>query len=190
MDLWTQFITGDRKAFKELMETHVGPLFKYGIKFCREEELVRDTIQDLFIRLWERREHLSTEANAKAYLFASLRRMLFRKIQKQPDTVPYDNLEDAVNFFSMEISVEQRFISDERLRFVEQQMKMKIAALPTRQKEVIYLKFFMDMNREQISNIMQISPQTVSNLLQNALKKLRTDLRLILMNLLFFLKKK
>ncbi len=190
MDLWNQFIIGDRKAFKELMETHIGQLFKYGCKFCQEEELVRDTIQELFIKLWERRTNLSPEANAKAYLFASLRRMLFRKVRRQPETVSYDDLEDSVNFFSMEISVEQRVIRDEHLRFVEQQMKMKIAALPARQKEVIYLKFFMDMNREQMSDIMQISPQTVSNLLQNALRKLRTDLRLLLMNPIFFLKKK
>src|SRR5690606_8853847 len=133
---------------------------------------------------------LSPAANVKAYLFASLRRMLFRKINRDPKVVNYDDLEDQVTFFNMEISVEQRYIRDESLRFIEQQIQMKVAALPARQKEVVYLKFFMDMSREQISNIMQISPQTVSNLLQNALKKLRTDLRLILMNPIFFYRKR
>lgn len=189
MDLWSRFIIGDKKAFKELMDTYIVLLFKYGTRFCQDEELVKDTIQDLFIKLWERRKRLSPEANAKAYLFASLRRMLFRKIRKQPETVPYDDIEKFVSLFAMEISVEQRFIRDERLQFMEQQMKMKIATLPARQKEVVYLKFFMDMNREQICKVMQISPQTVSNLLQNALKKLRADLKLILMNTIFFLKK-
>ncbi len=176
---------GNKKAFAELMDTYIGPLFKYGTRFCLEEELVRDTIQELFIKLWERRERLSPEANAKAYLFTSLRRMLFRKIRKQPETVPYDDLENFVNLFAMEISVEQRFIRDERLRFLEQQLKMKIAMLPARQKEVVYLKFFMDMNREQICNVMQISPQTVSNLLQNAFKKLRTDLKPVISPIFF-----
>lgn len=190
MDLWNQFIAGDRRAFKELMQTHINLLFEYGVKFCQDEELVKDTIQELFIKLWERRTRLSPAANVKAYLFASLRRMLFRKISNRPKTVNYDDLEDHVTFFNMEISVEQRYIKDENLRFMEQQIKMKIAALPARQKEVVYLKFFMGMRREQISSIMEISPQTVSNLLQNALKKLRTDLRLIIMNPIFFLKKR
>jgi RNA polymerase sigma factor (sigma-70 family) len=48
-----------------------------------------------------------------------------------------------------------------------------INVLPKRQKEIIYLKFFENLGREEIADIMQISPQAVSNLLQKALKNLR-----------------
>jgi DNA-directed RNA polymerase specialized sigma24 family protein len=45
--------------------------------------------------------------------------------------------------------------------------------LPERQKEVVYLKFFESLSREEISHILEIAPQTVSNILQIALGKLR-----------------
>lgn len=175
MDLWNRFIVGDERAFTELMDAYVDMLFRYGTRCCQDEELVRDTIQELFIKLWERRRHLGAEANAKAYLFASLRRMLFRKMRQRPETIPYPDFENFENLFAVELSVEQRLIRRERVQSMEQQLKRKMALLPVRQKEVVYLRFFENMKREQICDIMKIRPQTVSNLLQNALGKLRAS---------------
>lgn len=45
-----------------------------------------------------------------------------------------------------------------------------ISALPNGQKEVVYLKFFQELSRDQIDQIMDTAPQTVSNLLQLAIR--------------------
>ncbi len=66
--------------------------------------------------------------------------------------------------------------NEENVRIVKI-IAANLSRLPTRQKEVVYLKFFQDLNRDDISRAMSISPQTVSNLLQLALKKLRTELK-------------
>ena len=52
-------------------------------------------------------------------------------------------------------------------------MKQLLEKLPRRQKEVIYLKFFQELDRDQIAAVMAIAPQTVSNLMQLAIKQLR-----------------
>src|SRR5690606_1019715 len=140
--IWQAFLAGDTRAFRRLMHVHFRPLFHYGTKFCADEELVKDTIQELFIRLWDRRDHLAADVNPKAYLMASIRRALHRKTTAQERFSSYENLEDNINFFDFELSVEQTFIKKEGSLNLAREIAEKVASLPKRQKEVVYLKFF------------------------------------------------
>lgn len=183
MNIWCKFIKGDKLAFNSLMQVYFNVLFCYGCKFSKDQELVKDTIQELFIRIWETRENLSIDVKPKPYLMASLRRALHRKIKKEPYKISYSDLWDNINFFDFEISVEQNYIKNEKQMLIAQEMAMKVSLLPKRQKEVVYLKFFMDMGRDDICKVMDIRPQTVSNLLQSALKNLRGQLESTALNL-------
>lgn len=188
--IWRELISGNKTAFQQLMHQYFRVLFSYGTKFSRDEELVKDTIQELFIRLWDRKAHLAADVNPKAYLLASLRRALHRKTTVQDRFSSYDSLEDSINFFDFELSVEHAFIQKEGSASLAKEIADKVAGLPKRQKEVVYLKFFQEMSRDEISTTMGISPQTVSNLLQSALKKLRSELnRIMLAFIALFLKK-
>jgi DNA-binding CsgD family transcriptional regulator len=91
-----------------------------------------------------------------------------------PNTVFSDEFtDDKVQIFNFEFSVEERFIGQETILTRTRHLKQLLETLPPRQKEVIYLKFFQEMEREQIAEMMDIAPQTVSNLIQLALKQLR-----------------
>ncbi len=46
--LWNDFIEGEKDALSKIYHQHVQLLFRYGKKFTSNEELVKDTIQDLF----------------------------------------------------------------------------------------------------------------------------------------------
>jgi RNA polymerase sigma factor (sigma-70 family) len=47
--------------------------------------------------------------------------------------------------------------------------------LPARQKEAIYLRYYEDMEYKQIAEIMNVNYQSVLNLIQKALNKLRAE---------------
>lgn len=188
--IWKEVVNGNKAAFQKLINQYFRVLFSYGTKFSRDEELVKDTIQELFIRLWDRKAYLAVDVNPKAYLMASLRRALHRKTIALDRFSPYDSLEDNINFFDFELSVEHTFIQKEGSVSLAKEIAGKVANLPKRQQEVVYLKFFQEMSRDEISTAMGISPQTVSNLLQSALKKLRSEInRIILACIAFFSKK-
>ncbi|KAA9347166.1 RNA polymerase sigma factor [Larkinella humicola] len=170
--VWQQFLSGDTVAFAYLMSSHFQVLFRYGSKFSKDKEFVKDCIQDLFLIIWERRDRLSAEVAVKPYLMASLRRLMNRSGQSRTglsDELPSDNEE----VFDIEYSVEEEYIEQENVRVITQRFKKLLNELPKRQKEVIYLKFFQEMDRNQISEVMDISPQTVSNLLQIAIRQLK-----------------
>src|SRR3569623_1635685 len=93
-DLWKLSLTGDRAAFQQMMAQHFRHLVNYGTKFTHDKELVKDTIQELFIRFWEKRANLSNDVNPHAYLTASLRRALHRKIQSLSRFQSFDDVEN------------------------------------------------------------------------------------------------
>ncbi len=168
--IWDRFLRGDKIAFEELMKTYFTALFHYGTKFSKDKEFIKDCIQDLFLQLWESRQNLSDNVMVKSYLMASLRRRIHRA------TLPIhfsDALTESKNIFEIEFSIEEKFIQQESTLVLTQKIKHALEMLPKRQKEVIYLKFFQELEREQIAKIMDVAPQTVSNLLQMAVKQLK-----------------
>ena len=170
--IWQQFLSGNVTAFEKLMAIHFRTLFHYGCKFSRDQEFVKDSIQDLFMHLWEKRERLNADAAVKPYLMASLRRLMHRSASSKL-WVGEGNSENAGEIFDLEFSVEEQYIDTESTLVRTRQLERLLQELPKRQKEVIYLKFFQELTRDQISEIMAVSPQTVSNLLQIAIKQLK-----------------
>ena len=169
--LWKRTLAGNVSAFERLIAAQYRILFQYGLKFSEDEEFVKDKIQDLFLYVWEKRQNLKTDIPVKSYLMASLRRMMHRA---HNTTLVYNpSLENHPTLFDVRFSVEKEYIRHETTRMMSQRLKTTLDKLPPRQKEVIYLKFFQELNRDQIATVMNISPQTVSNLLQIAMKQLR-----------------
>lgn len=181
--IWQRFLAGEVEAFDHLMKHHFRTLFHYGSKFSKDKEFVKDNIQDLFLILWERRQNLSRDIAVKPYLMASLRRLMHRSAMSKP-LLSDSSIEEINGNFDIEFSVEEEYIENESTLVITQKLKKLLDELPQRQKEVVYLKFFQEMDRGQISEVMSISPQTVSNLLQIAIKQLKKHWRAELFTLL------
>jgi RNA polymerase sigma factor (sigma-70 family) len=169
---WQAFLKGDIKAFDRLMSNHYRGLFQYGAKFSSDFNFVKDAIQDLFLYLWENRTKLAQEVSVKVYLMASLRRRMHRC--KNNDLLDVTILDES-RLFDFEFSVETDFIERETTFRLSQQIKNVVALLPKRQKEIIYLRFYQNLDREQIAEVLNVTPQTVSNTLQMAFKNMRKN---------------
>ena len=80
---WDDFKRGDWEAYTLLYNTYFHALNNYGHKFCRDKDLIEDTIHDLFVRLWMTKEKLGNPVSIKNYLFKSFRNILFRKMKSE-----------------------------------------------------------------------------------------------------------
>lgn len=185
--LWQLMLQGDHFALAQLMELYMDTLFNYGIRFSKDRTMVEDCIQNLFIGIWQRRDFLSTPLNIKSYLFSSLRRMIHRKVHLVKKVSVISLSDNDSPGFDFEWSIEHSLIQKEESRIMASKLTYLITALPKRQKEVIYLKFFENLTREEIADIMQISPQAVSNLLQKALKNLRSTSTIIALTIILLI---
>lgn len=171
--LWQRFLDGDVSAFRTIMTDQFRGLFRYGTRFSNDHEFIKDCIQDLFLYLWEHRSSLRADVVIKPYLLVSLRRHMHRN---GSETALSDEfVESKVAPFDFTFSIEDQYIQEETERERAQAMKQMLETLPPRQKEVIYLKFYQELERDQIAGVMSIAPQTVSNLMQLAFRHLRAQ---------------
>lgn len=171
-EAWRNFKGGDLTALGILFETHYQELFYYGIKIVAMPELVKDTIQDLFTDVWERRSKMASVENFKAYLLISLRRELVRQInrtRKETSAYPLATLQ-----FSF--SAEDFLISDEENRKHSKLLSKSMEGLTERQREVILLRFFHGLEFSEISQVLEMNTQSVRNLLFRALENIRKDM--------------
>lgn len=176
--LWRKMLSGDVTAYEHLIDRTYDLLFHYGTKFNSDSELIKDCIQDVFLGVWEKRNALNPEIPPKPYLLASLRRRLHRLASRlRMDCMDYYNESDVV--FDLEFSAEYQLIESENDRILASRMTEMLNELPKRQKEAVFLRFYNDMEREEIAVVMDIQPQSVSNLLQEAFKFIKSHWKAI-----------
>lgn len=176
--IWNQLRGGDKNALASFFELTSDRLYRYGAKFVRDEELVKDCIQELFIKLHQNQRNLPDLNTPLFYLFRTLRNLLIDMIQQR---------EKVVYFSPQELPFHVKFVFDPDNEDVDEEIKERfekvISLLSHRQKEVIYLRYQAEMSYEDISKLMGINYQSVRNLVHRSLEKIRSqmDFRVFIM---------
>lgn len=168
---WEQFLAGDKDAYAWLYEKHVQSLFSYGLCFTTDKELIKDCIQDVFVKLYQRRYQLSVPDNVKAYLLVAFKNALIDALGKE--SLYRDEKDADPGQTLLEPAVEDNYVREEEKKFREQKMDRILSQLPSRQKEVIYYRYIQELKLDEITGLMGMNYQSVQNLLQRSLKKLR-----------------
>ncbi|AQG79058.1 RNA polymerase sigma factor [Spirosoma montaniterrae] len=170
--LWQQLRDGHEGAFAELMRRYHSPLVSYARKLTPDTARIDDAVQELFVELWTKRQSLGPTTAVRPYLLASLRRRLVRTLNR--DRWLQFTGTDALDLpFLAQFSVEERLIDDETQQQQLRRLNYLINTLPARQREALYLKFYQNLNNEQIAGVMHIGYQPATNLIYRALTYLR-----------------
>lgn len=171
---WLQQLQqNDPEGLALLMGKYYRDLFHYASKFTRDEELARDCIQEVFISLWERRRTASAILSPRHYLLRAVKNKVLKALYKKGQHgYPFD-LPDEYDFFQ-EFNIEQIMIEKQLSEEKAKKLGQALSSLSKRQHEVIYLKFYQHLDHGQIAEQMDISRQSVYNLLHESLQKLRS----------------
>lgn len=172
-DLWNAFRRGDEVAFGQIAQRFYKSLFSYGVKFSKDREFVKDCLQDLFMELWYKRETLGDTEFVKFYLLKSLRRKIYKESLKHQWLTSEDELDFDADDLG-ELSIEQQIIDGETHAIQLQQLTHHLTSLTKRQQEIIYLKFYENLDNESIAQVMSITRQAVANLLYRTLQELKS----------------
>ncbi|MCE6989710.1 RNA polymerase sigma factor [Dyadobacter sp. CY323] len=170
--LWNAFRGGDENAFGEIARKYYKGLFSYGTRFSGDREFVKDCIQDLFFEMWTRRETLGDTDFVKFYLLKSLRRKIYRESNRKNWISEETDLEYITENIG-DASIEQHIIEIESSEEKTQLINQLLQSLPKRQQEVIYLKFYEDLDNDSIAQVMSISKQAVANLIYRSIRELK-----------------
>ena len=173
--LWKDMISGNKKSFEDLYKQYFQALINYGFRITKNENLIEDAVQELFISIWNNRTNLSEVNEVKFYLFRSLKNRILRQLERDI----FDKSEDIDVYldFLNSISEEQKKIDSEQFDANLDTLQRAIAHLPIRQQEVINLKYYHDFTLEEIAKLMDVNKQSVSNLLFRSYAILRKLLK-------------
>jgi RNA polymerase sigma factor (sigma-70 family) len=184
-DLWQSFKEGDKDSFKNIYFKYFHNLYEYGMRISGDKEIVKDTIHDLFVKLWNNKSNLGDVTALRAYLIVALRSTLYNNLQKI-SRKPVEQLSENTPF-EMVFSVESDYIKKESALADNQKLKEALELLTPRQKEVIYLRYFEEMEYAEIAAIMNITVKGVYKLTARALETLRQILNISGTSLLLIL---
>lgn len=171
-ELWERTLAGDRCALSELFKKFYPPLLNYGRKLINREDLVKDSIQELFSTIWETRTQLSDVEYVSSYLYSSFRRTVFRQCQRKNARKDRDEAYSEESFREL-LNKEQLMISDELKKEQKRQLKKAFKVLTKRQKEAIFLKFQNGLCNEEIALVMNVNKQSVYNYIHRAIVALQ-----------------
>ena len=173
--LWKDMISGNKKSFEDLYKQYFQALINYGFRITKNENLIEDAVQELFISIWNNRTNLSEVNEVKFYLFRSLKNRILRQLEK--DIFDKSDDIDVYLDFLNSISEEQKKIDSEQFDANLETLQRAIAHLPIRQQEVINLKYYHDFTLDEIAKLMDVNKQSVSNLLFRSYAILRKLLK-------------
>ena len=168
--LWESFRKGDREAFATLFRNHYEMLFRYGGKFTANTGQLEDSIQELFVELWQAKSR-NTVVSVRAYLLKSLKYKLLKTYRQTRITLPAGDGDGGFEF-----SHEHFLVAGEEEAERKRLLLRALEQLSARQKEIIYLKYYQDLSYEEVSEIMNINYQVARNLLYQAIKSLKSRL--------------
>jgi RNA polymerase sigma factor (sigma-70 family) len=172
---WEKFRRGDESAFSEIYQNFVQPLYSYSMGICGDRELIKDCLHDLFVELWKNHANLGSTTSVKYYLMASIKRKLIRQMDTQLKSLNhYSNycVENIENFQSQELIM----IKSEDENSTNYLLNDSLKKLSKRQRQAISLKYYQNMDTDQISESMNINNQSVYNLIFGALRILKGNL--------------
>lgn len=173
--LWKGLREGDKEMLLALYKKYYHSLLFIGLKEIKDAQLVKDTIQQIFLYLWEKRTTIEEAKNVKTYIVTSFLRRLTSDWKRSGKL---GGLQVVWNNYSEDPqpNPEEKLIRKDQQTHLYKWLLNHINELPSRQRELIVLKFYEGLSYEEIVQRTGLSHRTVYNKIHEALKKLKLDI--------------
>ena len=162
---------GDLHAFGLLFDRYGKRLYHFSLGYLKSVEDAEEIVQEVFLKIWEKRVGLSTEKSLEAYLFTIARNGILNTIRKSKYEQAYQNY--------VKISPGKNVLLDDELNFheLEKSYQAVIEKLSPRRKEIFLLSREQALSNAEIAEKMDVSVKTVENQMTSAIFEIRKNLR-------------
>ena len=163
---------GDDSSYSAIYNSHIDKLYSYGLHLGFHSEECKDAIQDVFYKLYRSSENLSGVNNITAYLFRSLKNRLIDISRKDSKMQSIELINQS---FSIDVTILDDIIDAEKAVLLKNKVEELLASLTPQQREAVYLRYMHDLNYNEISELLDINPDSARKLMFRAMKKLREE---------------
>jgi len=160
--------SGDRSAFEKIYRGYSPRIFLNILKMVKSAEDAQEILQDVFVKVWEKRELIDPEQSFKSYLFQISRFTVYnfiRKINLDKKLKAYLSRESTELYTHIEESIAYR----ESDRFIMD----AIEELPNQRKQIYKLCKIEGKSYAEVGQQLGISPSTINDHIVKATKFLK-----------------
>ncbi len=162
---------GNARSFRELYNRYKESVFLTVYRRVRDEEVSKDIVQEIFLKLWLGRESLVELNNLDSYLFGTARNMVISHYRKREVQLKGEGFLVA-QLDNLEISADQNILMDE----LNSKIQNVVDSLPPTIKACYHLSRSEGKKIKEIASYLNLSEQTVRNNISEALRRLRLTL--------------
>ncbi|PLX08111.1 MAG: RNA polymerase sigma-70 factor [Marinilabiliales bacterium] len=163
---------GNKLIFEEVYRDYYVPLCYYCLRYVETLEDSEEIVQDLFVKIWEKRDSMEINTSLKAYLYRSVQNYALNFLSKKKTQERYMMIQSRQ--LNDDFGIEKNELVEEELRVL---LKHAILQLPEKRRRIFELSRFEGMKYSRIAEKLSISVKTVESQMTKALKYLRVVLK-------------
>jgi len=153
--------------FNSQILNHSDKLFRLAKSILRDGDAARDAVQDLIVKLWEKRYMLDEVENLQAFSMRSMRNLCLDTIRQNRET---DELPVEIEF------IEPNPYQQTELKDLATRVKWMIDHLPELQRTIIRMRDVEEMEISEIAYVTTLTENAVSVNLSRARQKIRDQI--------------
>lgn len=171
-ELFLRMANGDEEAFEEIFHHYTETLYPFLLNKTKSHELSEEIIQEVFLKLWDRKEILPTIENYKSYITMMAVNWAYSYFKKAASDKKIQQQ------LWRNISLHQNAINEfMELRETEVLINRAVEQLPPAQKNIYLLSRQKGLTHDEIAVELNISKRTVSNQISSALQSIKEYLQ-------------
>ena len=162
--LWQKIKEDDEQSLSKLFYKYYEYLYQFAGRYLDDAQLAENVVQDVFVHFWENRKTININTNLKSYLFTSTKNNCINYIEQHKKKL-------FQNIYTIKI---QDNVQSPELKYIENELTESIQnainLLPDKCRQVYILKRYDGFKYKEISEILNISVNTVKTQMKRAVK--------------------
>ena len=167
-DLAQLIKTGNKQAYQKLFEKYAPRIYNFSLSYLRNENDAEELVQDVFLKIWEKRATLDASQNLKAFIFKIAVNTIYDFTRRKNIELAFEDYA-RLNYTANENYTWHMVIFIE----MKQNLDYLISQLPEQQQRIFQLCKQEGLSSDEIAQKLNLSKRTVENHLYRALTFLK-----------------
>ena len=174
---------GDKAAFGVLFDRYYDLLHTFARHIVKDSSVAEDIIQNVFVKMWMRKEQVNPELAVRNYLLVATRNELFDYMRLRYNMLRSDINDAMLNVADGDTDIYDYVDVRERVGFIDSVMR----SMPDKRREIFAMRYDRNMTNAEIARALNLSIRTVEKHVDLAIKQIRKTISVVtLFFVLFF----
>jgi RNA polymerase sigma-70 factor (family 1) len=169
-------------CFKKLFNLYSKPLYRFSINYLKSEQAAEDIVQEVFMKIWNKRKDINTNGSFQTYLFTIALNSIRKHFNKLAETNQLKH--DILATFSQD---SEKMNDADNYQDLLKKLEILIDKMPARRREIFLKKKIECKSLKEIADEYDITVKTVEYHITEAMKFLKKEFeKLQLKGMIFF----